>query len=63
LKSRIAQALRKLEKAPPEGDIKKLEGRDGYRVRIGDYRILFDIENDTVSIYKIAPRGQAYKEN
>ena len=63
LKSRIIKSLRKLEKEPPEGDIKKLEGQDGYRARIGGYRILFDIEADTVSVYKIAPRGEAYKEN
>ena len=63
LKSRIIGALRKLEEEPPQGDIKKLEGRDGCRARIGGYRILFDIDADTVSVYKIAPRGGAYKEN
>jgi mRNA interferase RelE/StbE len=63
LKSRIIKALRKLEKEPLEWDIKKLEGQGGYRARIGGYRILFDIEADTISVYKIAPRGEAYKEN
>jgi mRNA interferase RelE/StbE len=63
LKCRIIKALRKLEIEPPQGDIKKLEGQDGYRARIGGYRDLFDIEPDTVSVYKIAPRGEAYKEN
>ena len=42
-KERILKALRKLEKEPPEGDIKSLVGRDGYRLRVGDYRILFDV--------------------
>jgi mRNA-degrading endonuclease RelE of RelBE toxin-antitoxin system len=37
-KSRIAAALDKLENEPPEGDIIKLQGRDGYRVVVGDYR-------------------------
>ena len=63
LKSRIIRALRKLEKEPPQGDIKKLKGMDGYRVRIGGCRILFDIETDVISVYKIATRGEAYKEN
>ena len=63
LKSRIIKALRKLEEEPPQGDIVKLAGQDGYRARIGGYRILFDIETNTVSVYKIAPRGEAYKEN
>jgi hypothetical protein len=37
-KSRIIKALRKLELEPPQGDIKSLAGKDGYRLRIGDYR-------------------------
>ena len=63
LKSRIIAALKKLEHDPPEGDIKKLEGRDGYRARIGGYRILFGIEADAVSVYQISPRGEAYQEH
>ena len=62
-KSRISAALDKLESEPPEGDIKKLQGRDGYRVVVGDYRILFDIENDRIDVFKIAPRGQVYKKD
>ena len=62
-KSRIIKTLKKLEKEPPEGDIIKLQGKDGYRARIGGYRILFDIENDRIDVFKIAPRGDAYKEN
>ena len=61
-KSRIAMALDNLEKEPPEGDIKKLQGRDGYRVTVGGYRILFDIENDRIDVFKIGPRGDIYKE-
>ena len=60
--ARIAEALDKLELEPPEGDIKKLRGRDGYRLAAGGYRILFDIENDRIDIFKIAPRGDVYKE-
>jgi len=62
-KSRIIKTLKKLEKEPPEGDIIKLQGKDGYRARIGGYRILFDIENDRIDVFKISPRGDAYKEN
>ncbi|MDR0323234.1 MAG: hypothetical protein LBI12_02155 [Treponema sp.] len=39
----------------------KLEGKDGYRRRVGDYRIIFDITETAVIVYKIAPRGQVYK--
>jgi mRNA interferase RelE/StbE len=59
-KSRIIKALRKLE-AGSAGDIKSLVGKDGYRLRIGDYRILFEIIEDDIVVYAIAPRGQVYK--
>ena len=41
-RGRIVEALDLLEKQPPEGNIKKLQGRDGYRVVVGDYHILFE---------------------
>lgn len=44
------------------GDIKKLQGIDnGYRLRVGDLRVLFSIEDDRIYIDNIIPRGQAYK--
>jgi mRNA interferase RelE/StbE len=61
LKARITTAIRKLEENPPKGDIKKLKGRDGFRVRIGDYRILCNTDNDTIVITAIEPRGDVYK--
>ena len=70
-KSRLNKALINLSKEPPQGDIKKLKDRDGYRARFGDWRILFDIDPDyidpetnekgAVLIYNIAPRGGVYK--
>jgi len=61
-RSRIAAALDKLELEPPEGDIRKLQGRDGYRLVVGGYRILFDIGNTRIDVFKISPRGDVYKE-
>ena len=60
-KGRIAKALDKLQKEPPQGDITALSGKDGYRLRVGSYRILFDITEKLVDIRVIAPRGQVYK--
>lgn len=47
----------------PEGDIKALQGADGhYRLRVGDWRIIFTyIDEETIYIEKIAPRGEVYK--
>jgi mRNA interferase RelE/StbE len=44
------------------GDIKKLQGiEDGYRLRVGDLRVLFSMEDNIIYIDNIIPRGQAYK--
>jgi len=47
----------------PDGDIKPLRGSDGdYRLRVGDWRILFTYQDEnTVRVKKIVPRGGAYK--
>ena len=58
-KKRLREAIEKL----PFGDIKKLAGYENeYRLRVGDLRVLFTVENDTITINDIIPRGQAYKK-
>ena len=57
-KKRLKEAIEKI----PFGDIKKLQGVDeGYRLRVGDLRVLFSMEDDKIYIDNIIPRGQAYK--
>jgi mRNA interferase RelE/StbE len=63
MKRRINEAVENLAADPPSGDIVKLQGKDGYRLRIGDYRVVFDITETEITVYKIAPRGQAYKRS
>lgn len=41
---RIAAALDGMELNPLQGDIVKLKGMDGLRRRIGDYRIIFELD-------------------
>lgn len=63
VKSRIISALNGLANEPPQGDINKLQGQEAaYRLRVGSYRILFKDKITCIAVYKIAPRGQAYKE-
>ena len=47
----------------PISNAKKLQGRSGYRLRVGDWRVIYEINNDQVVIIviKIAPRGEVYK--
>jgi mRNA interferase RelE/StbE len=42
---------------------KKLQGRDGYRLRVGDWRVIYTIENEQLMIVvlKVASRGEVYK--
>ena len=44
------------------GNIKRLRQADfAYRLRMGDYRILFDVEDDTIVIQKIGHRKDVYE--
>lgn len=44
-----------------QGDIKKLTNyTPEYRLRVGDYRVLFEIEDDKLIIYRIKHRRNAY---
>lgn len=57
-KQRLKIAIEKL----PLGDAKKLAGLENdFRLRVGDLRILFSIDEDIIIINDILPRGQAYK--
>lgn len=57
-KRRIINAINNL----PSGDVKKLQGVNGYRLRVGDFRILFDRDGNITYIEKIDNRGQVYKK-
>jgi mRNA interferase RelE/StbE len=60
---RVINALVSLKNNPRPVGIKKLRGREGYRLRIGDYRILYlvnDYEKE-VAIYEIAHRKEVYR--
>jgi mRNA interferase RelE/StbE len=47
----------------PEGDVRKLQGRKGYRLTIGGFRVLFDYLNGSVvDVIHIGPRGDVYKK-
>ncbi len=57
------QALRKIErlKSGLHGDIKRLTAFDyDYRLRSGDYRILFDVEGQHIIVQRILDRKEAY---
>lgn len=68
LKKRINKnltALSKLENPIEHDEVKPLTGelRGFYRLRVGDYRIVFGIikEEHIIAVVNMAPRGDVYK--
>ncbi|MCK4564900.1 MAG: type II toxin-antitoxin system RelE/ParE family toxin [Verrucomicrobia bacterium] len=60
---RILAAIRSLAKNPCPSQSKKLSGQERYRLRQGDYRILYSIEDDrlTVCVVKVGDRKDIYR--
>ena len=60
--SRIADALERL-RSDLTGDVKKLTNfTPEYRLRVGQFRALFEIENETrIIVYRVVHRRAAYR--
>jgi mRNA interferase RelE/StbE len=57
---KIIEKIRSLEHGL-NGDIKKLTNfTPEYRLRVGDYRILFEVAEKEILIYRIKHRKEAY---
>ncbi|WP_304068964.1 type II toxin-antitoxin system RelE family toxin [Pedobacter glucosidilyticus] len=48
--SSIKQVIYSLADNPRPSGCKKLKGRDGFRIRVADYRIIYDIFDDVLSV-------------
>lgn len=58
---RVRQRIEAAIQALPFGDVKKLQGQPYYRLRVGDFRVLFDRDGSVILVVKIDSRGQVYK--
>ncbi|NLH62533.1 MAG: type II toxin-antitoxin system RelE/ParE family toxin [Ignavibacteriales bacterium] len=60
---KIIPRLMQLSRDPRPIGIQKLTNREGYRIRSGKYRILFEINDKLrlVNIFRIKHRKEAYK--
>jgi mRNA interferase RelE/StbE len=54
---RIMAAIGKL----PMGDVKRLQGRPEYRLRVGSWRVIFAMDAETITVTAIGPRGDIYR--
>jgi mRNA interferase RelE/StbE len=65
LSQRIKTKLLELASNPYSDklDIVKLRNRNGYRLRVGDWRVIYEIQQEVlvIIVLKIAPRGGAYQ--
>ncbi len=62
--NKIICALKELSQNPYSFEsVKKLEGQDGYRLRVGDYRVIYDIVDEIriIRVSKVGTRGDVYK--
>lgn len=55
-RTRIQGAIALLGKNPRPPDAKALHGKPGFQVRVGNYRIIYTIEND-VQLIVVVPLG------
>jgi mRNA interferase RelE/StbE len=58
------QILRKVQRLENglQGNIKRLHNADvGFRLRMGDYRVLFDVIDDRILVQKIGNRKDVYE--
>ena len=43
------------------GNVKKLKGVEFYRLRVGNYRVIFKLKKKSIHVVHILPRDSAYK--
>ncbi len=61
---RVREALQALADEPRPHGCLKLTGREGWRIRVGKYRVIYEIDDDnrTVTILDIGHRRDVYRE-
>lgn len=63
MQERISDAINDLQTNPRPPGAKRLVGKEGYRVRKGDYRILYIVDDKArlVRVYRVAHRREVYR--
>ena len=60
---RITERIKELAALPRPSGSEKLAGQDSYRIRQGDYRIVYTVDDDhrLIEIIKIGHRREVYR--
>ncbi len=57
----LGNSITSLTKNPMPPNSKKLAGRQGWRIRIGDHRILYTFDKKELTILSLSHRRDAYR--
>jgi mRNA interferase RelE/StbE len=62
---RMRERLDQIAQDPyaPYANVTKLQNRPGYRLRVGDWRVIYDLQDDelVILVLKVGPRGDVYR--
>ena len=60
---RVKLAIQKLADDPRARGSRKLSGRDGWRIRVGEYRVIYEIDNSnrSITVLHIGHRRDVYR--
>jgi len=63
VQARIEEVIDDLQENPRPPGAKPLIGKEGYRIRKGDYRVLYTVDDKShvVSVYRIGHRRDVYR--
>lgn len=63
IQDRIEKGLQDLSDEPRPSGSRKLRGREGWRIRIGDYRAIYEIDDEAreVLVVEVAHRRDIYR--
>ena len=65
LADRVRKRLDQIAANPyaKNNNVSRLQGRPGYRLRVGDWRVIYTIKDEEIVILvlKIGPRGSVYR--
>ncbi|MBA3866153.1 MAG: type II toxin-antitoxin system RelE/ParE family toxin [Solirubrobacterales bacterium] len=63
VRRRVLASIERFATDPSAADVRRLSGRAGYRLRVGDWRVLFELDSvrRKIVVDRVLPRGRAYE--
>ena len=58
---RIILKVKTLSENPFSMDVKRLHGREDFRLRVGDYRVIFSIDGNNIFVLRVGHRKNIYE--